>query len=113
MSCIFCKIINKEISSNIVYEDEKVIAFHDINPQAPFHILVVPKRHISTLLELKEEDKELIGHIFLVINKVAKDLGFEERGYRVVVNCKEEAGQTVFHIHFHILAGRPMDWPPG
>lgn len=113
MSCIFCKIINKEISSNIVYEDEKVIAFHDINPQAPFHILVVPKRHISTLLELKEEDKELIGHIFLVINKIAKDLGFEERGYRVVVNCKEEAGQTVFHIHFHILAGRPMDWPPG
>lgn len=113
MSCIFCKIANKEIPSKIVYEDEKVLAFHDINPQAPFHILVIPKKHLSTLLELTEEDKELIGHIYLVINKIAKDLGFAERGFRVVVNCKEEAGQTVFHIHFHILAGRPMDWPPG
>ncbi len=113
MSCIFCKIANKEISSNIVYEDDKVIAFHDINPQAPFHILIVPKKHISTLLELKEEDKDLIGHIYLVINKIAKDLGFEDRGYRIVVNCKEEAGQTVFHLHFHVLAGRAMGWPPG
>ena len=113
MSCIFCKIINKEISSNIVYEDDKVIAFHDINPQAPYHILVVPKRHIATLLELTEEDKDLIGHIYLVINKIAKDLRFDERGYRVVANCKEEAGQTVFHIHFHVLAGRSMGWPPG
>jgi len=113
MSCIFCKIINKEITSNIVYEDDKVVAFHDINPQAPYHILVVPKKHISTLLELKDEDKDLIGHIYLVINKIAKDLGFEERGYRVVVNCKEEAGQTIFHLHFHVLAGRAMGWPPG
>ncbi|MGC9017598.1 MAG: histidine triad nucleotide-binding protein [Caldimicrobium sp.] len=113
MSCIFCKIANKEIPSNIVYEDEKVIAFHDINPQAPYHILVIPKKHLSTLLELEEEDKELIGHIYLVINKIAKDLGFAERGFRVVVNCMEEAGQTIFHLHFHILAGRPMDWPPG
>jgi len=113
MSCIFCKIANKEIPSNIVYEDEKVLAFHDINPQAPYHILVIPKKHLSTLLELEEEDKELIGHIYLVINKIAKDLGFAERGFRVVVNCKEEAGQTIFHLHFHILAGRPMDWPPG
>lgn len=113
MSCIFCRIASKEIPSNIVYEDEKVLAFHDINPQAPYHILVIPKKHLSTLLELTEEDKELIGHIYLVINKIAKDLGFAERGFRVVVNCKEEAGQTVFHIHFHILAGRPMDWPPG
>jgi histidine triad (HIT) family protein len=113
MNCIFCKIVNKEIASNIVYEDEKVVAFHDINPQAPYHILVVPKKHISTLLEVTEEDKELIGHIYLVINKIAKDLGFDERGYRVVVNCKEEAGQTIFHLHFHILAGRTMGWPPG
>lgn len=113
MSCIFCRIVNKEISSNIVYEDDKVVAFHDINPQAPYHILVVPKKHIATLLELTEEDKELIGHIYLVINKIAKDLGFDERGYRVVVNCKEEAGQAVFHLHFHILAGRSMGWPPG
>ncbi|AEH23273.1 histidine triad (HIT) protein [Thermodesulfobacterium geofontis OPF15] len=113
MSCIFCKIVNKEIASNIVYEDEKVVAFHDINPQAPYHILVVPKKHISTLLEVTEEDKELIGHIYLVINKIAKDIGFDERGYRVVVNCKEEAGQTIFHLHFHVLAGRTMGWPPG
>ncbi len=113
MSCIFCKIVNKEISSNIVYEDDKVVAFHDINPQAPYHILVVPKKHIATLLELTEEDKDLIGHIYLVINKIAKEFGFEDRGYRVVVNCKEEAGQTVFHLHFHILAGRTMGWPPG
>ncbi|QER42402.1 histidine triad nucleotide-binding protein [Thermodesulfobacterium sp. TA1] len=113
MSCIFCKIATQEIPAKVVYEDEKVIAFHDINPQAPYHILVIPKKHLSTLLELTEEDKELIGHIYLVINQIAKDLGFAERGYRVVVNCKEEAGQTVFHLHFHVLAGRGMGWPPG
>lgn len=113
MSCIFCRIINKEIPANQVYEDDLVFAFHDINPQAPYHILVIPKKHISTLLELSEEDKGLIGHIYGVINKIAKDLGFAEKGYRVVVNCKEEAGQTVFHVHFHVLAGRPMEWPPG
>lgn len=113
MSCIFCRIVNKEIPAKIVYEDEKVLAFHDINPQAPFHILVIPKKHISTLLELQEEDRELVGHLFLVINKIAEELNFASRGYRVVVNCKEEAGQTVFHVHFHVLAGRPMDWPPG
>ncbi|MDK2860913.1 MAG: histidine triad family protein [Thermodesulfobacterium sp.] len=113
MDCIFCKIVKKEIPSKVVYEDEKVVAFHDINPQAPYHILVIPKKHLSTLLDLTEEDKDLIGHIYLVINKLAKDLGFAERGYRVVVNCKEEAGQTVFHLHFHLLAGRTMGWPPG
>ncbi|MFN3567320.1 MAG: histidine triad nucleotide-binding protein [Caldimicrobium sp.] len=113
MSCIFCKIVNKEIPAKIVYEDEKVLAFHDINPQAPYHILIIPKKHISTLLEIQEEDKELIGYIYLIIKKIAEELGFAERGYRVVVNCKEEAGQTVFHVHFHVLAGRPMDWPPG
>ncbi len=113
MSCIFCKIVNKEIPAKILYEDERVLAFYDINPQAPYHILIIPKKHISTLLELEEADKELIGHIYLTINKISKDLGFAERGYRVVVNCKEEAGQTVFHLHFHVLAGRPMDWPPG
>lgn len=113
MECIFCKIINKEIPSNIVFEDEKVIAFHDINPQAPYHILVVPKKHVDTLLDFTEEDKELIGHVYLVIKKIAHELGFAQRGYRVVVNCKEEAGQTVFHVHFHVLAGRKMEWPPG
>jgi histidine triad (HIT) family protein len=113
MDCIFCKIVNKEIPAKVVYEDDKVLAFHDINPQAPYHILVIPKKHISTLTDLTEEDKELIGHIYLVINKLAQDLGFAERGFRVVVNCQEEAGQTVFHIHFHVLAGRQMGWPPG
>lgn len=113
MSCIFCKIVNKEIPAKIVYEDDKVLAFHDINPQAPYHILVIPKKHISTLLEIQEEDKELFGHIYLIIKRLAEELGFAKRGYRVVVNCKEEAGQTVFHVHFHVLAGRPMDWPPG
>jgi len=113
MNCIFCRIASKEVPAKIVYEDDKVLAFHDINPQAPFHILVIPKKHYATLLDLSEEDKELIGHIYLVINKIAKELGFAERGFRVVINCKEEAGQTVFHIHFHVLAGRPMDWPPG
>jgi histidine triad (HIT) family protein len=113
MSCIFCRIVNKEIPAKIVYEDDKVLAFHDINPQAPYHILVIPKKHISTLLELTEEDKDLIGHIYLVMNKLAQELGVAERGYRVVVNCNEEAGQTVFHVHFHFLAGREMHWPPG
>ncbi len=113
MSCIFCRIGNKEIPAKIVYEDDKVLAFHDINPQAPYHILVIPKKHISTLLELTEEDKDLIGHIFLVMNKLARELGVAESGYRVVVNCNEEAGQTVFHVHFHFLAGREMHWPPG
>lgn len=113
MDCIFCKIAKKEIPAKVIYEDEKVVAFHDINPQAPYHILVIPKKHLSTLLDLTEEDKDLIGHIYLVINRLAQDLGFAERGYRVVVNCKEEAGQTVFHLHFHLLAGRTMGWPPG
>jgi histidine triad (HIT) family protein len=113
MNCIFCRIVNKEIPAKIVYEDDKVLAFHDINPQAPYHILVIPKKHISTLLELTEEDKDLIGHIYLVMNKLAQELGVAERGYRVVVNCNEEAGQTVFHVHFHFLAGREMHWPPG
>ncbi|MCS7200196.1 MAG: histidine triad nucleotide-binding protein [Caldimicrobium sp.] len=113
MSCVFCRIINKEIPAKIVYEDEKVLAFHDINPQAPFHILVIPKKHISTLLDLDESDKEILGHIYITINKIAKELGFAEKGFRVVTNCKEEAGQTVFHVHFHVLAGRVMDWPPG
>jgi histidine triad (HIT) family protein len=113
MSCIFCRIVNKEIPAKIVYEDDKVLAFHDINPQAPYHILVIPKKHISTLLELTEEDKDLIGHIYLVMKKLAYELGVAERGYRVVVNCNEEAGQTVFHVHFHFLAGREMHWPPG
>lgn len=113
MNCIFCKIIKGEIPSKKIYEDNLVLAFHDIAPQAPFHILIVPKQHYSTLLEIEENDKELIGHIFIVANKIAKEMGFNEKGFRIVVNCNRDGGQTVFHLHFHLLAGRPMHWPPG
>lgn len=113
MSCIFCKIVKKEIPSRIVYEDNTVLAFEDIAPQAPVHILVIPKKHYSNLLEINEDDKELIGHIFMVIKEIAKQKGVDERGFRVVVNCNSHGGQTVYHLHFHILAGRQMHWPPG
>jgi histidine triad (HIT) family protein len=113
MSCLFCKIVAKKIPSKIVYEDDNILAFEDINPQAPVHILVVPKKHISTSLEIQEEDNELIGQLFQVANKIAKDRRVAERGFRLVMNCNREAGQTVFHIHLHFLAGRVMHWPPG
>ncbi|HIC87680.1 MAG TPA: histidine triad nucleotide-binding protein [Aquificae bacterium] len=107
-NCIFCKIINKELPSEIVYEDDKVIAFKDINPQAPIHILICPKKHIETINDLKEEDKDIIGHIFLVAKKIAKDLNVDKRGYRIIVNCNKEGGQEIYHIHFHFLAGKPL-----
>lgn len=113
MNCIFCRIVRKEIPSRIIYEDDMVLAFEDIAPQSPIHILVIPKKHYSTVLDISEEDKELIGHIFMVINKIAKQKGFDEKGFRVVMNCNSQGGQTVFHVHFHILAGRQMHWPPG
>ena len=112
MECIFCKIINKEIESKIVYEDDKCVAFEDINPQAPVHILVVPRKHISALREVDDEDRELLGHVLKVASKIALEKGLE-KGYRIVVNDGKEAGQTVFHIHFHLLGGREMGWPPG
>ena len=104
--CVFCKIINKEIPSEIVYEDKKVIAFKDINPAAPIHILVVPKKHIETLLDVKNEQSEIISYIFKVINKIAEDNGFAEKGFRVIANCGKDSGQEVMHIHFHVLGGR-------
>lgn len=107
-NCVFCKIINKEISSDIVYEDDKIIAFKDINPATPIHILVVPKKHIETLLDVKKEDSELIAHIYQVINKVARDNNFADDGFRVITNCGRDSGQEVMHIHFHILAGTKM-----
>ncbi|MEJ5226608.1 histidine triad nucleotide-binding protein [Thermodesulfovibrio sp.] len=113
MSCLFCRIVNGEIPSRKVYEDEHVLAFHDIAPQAPVHILIIPKKHYSTILDINESDKELIGHIFLVAKRIAKEMAFDEKGFRVVVNCNSEGGQTVFHLHFHLLAGRVMHWPPG
>jgi len=106
--CIFCKIINKEIPSNIVYEDNEILAFRDINPAAPVHILVIPKKHITSLVDLKEEDELVIGKIYSVINKIAKQEGIEEKGFRVVVNCGEDGGQEVKHLHFHILGGKKL-----
>lgn len=113
MNCIFCRIVKGEIPSKKVYEDDHVLAFHDIAPQAPVHILIIPKKHFSTILEIEESDKSLIGHIFTVANKIAKEQGFSERGFRIVTNCNSDGGQTVFHLHFHLLAGRQMHWPPG
>ncbi|GAB6138339.1 histidine triad nucleotide-binding protein [Halanaerobaculum tunisiense] len=111
--CLFCQIVAGEMESDIVYEDEQVIAFKDVNPQAPVHLLIVPKEHIATLLELEEEDQQLIGHIYQVANKLAKDFEIAEDGFRVVSNCKEQGGQTVYHIHYHLLGGRHLQWPPG
>lgn len=107
-NCIFCKIINKEIPSTIVYEDEKVIAFNDVNPVTPIHILIVPKEHIEKVLDIEEEKMDIISHIFKVINKIAKDQGFAEKGYRIITNCGKDSGQEVMHLHFHILAGKKL-----
>ena len=109
---IFKKIIDREIPADIVYEDEQCLAFHDVNPQAPVHVLVIPKKEISAVDALTEEDEALVGHIFLVIQKLAKDLGLKN-GFRVVTNNGLLAGQTVEHLHFHLLGGRPLLWPPG
>lgn len=106
--CIFCKIINKQIPSEIIYEDDEIIAFKDIEPVAPVHVLVVPKKHIASVMELSEEDKALIGKIYLSIQKLAVELGVEKDGFRVATNCGENAGQTVKHIHFHLLGGKKL-----
>ncbi len=113
MGCIFCKIIEKKLPAKLIYEDEFAIAFEDINPKAPVHALVVPKKHISTSLDIGEEDKALIGHMFTAANSVARQKGVADSGFRLVMNCNEDSGQTVFHIHLHILGGRKMEWPPG
>ena len=113
MRCIFCEIINKRIPAKIIYEDEYALAFEDINPQAPVHILIVPKKHISTMLEAGHDDNELIGRLFQTANKIACDRNIAERGFRLVINCNPDAGQSVYHIHLHLLGGRIMHWPPG
>lgn len=110
--CIFCKIVNGEIASKFLYEDDEFIAFSDINPIAPIHILIIPKTHIASADDIDEENSYLIGKIFRIASKLAKDMGLEN-GYRVVNNCKEDGGQSVGHIHFHLLGGRQMLWPPG
>lgn len=108
MSTIFTKIIEREIPANIVYENDKVLAFKDINPQAPIHILVVPKKEIPTVNDIKAEDRELIGEMYLAIGEITKELGVQEEGYRVITNCNQYGGQEVFHLHFHIMAGEPL-----
>jgi histidine triad (HIT) family protein len=113
LECIFCRIIRKEIPSNIVYEDDNIIAFKDINPQAPVHLLVVPKKHIPNLLEVEEKDSFLILEITRVIKELAKTYNIDDKGFRVVINTGDEGGQTVHHLHFHLLGGRFMTWPPG
>jgi len=112
MNCLFCNIIKGDIESTFVYEDDKVIAFNDINPQAPVHILIVPKVHIRSNDDLDENTAPLVGHIFLVAKMLAKEYGLNQ-GYRIVNNCKDDGGQSVDHIHFHLLGKRKMLWPPG
>ncbi|HEX6972260.1 MAG TPA: histidine triad nucleotide-binding protein [Limnochordia bacterium] len=112
-ACLFCKIANKELPADIVYEDDRVVAFRDIRPQAPVHLLVVPRAHIPAISAVTAADEGLLGHIFTVIRELAVKEGVSERGYRVVVNCGEDGLQTVFHIHFHLLGGRRLGWPPG
>lgn len=111
--CIFCKIINGEIPSTKVYEDDKVFAFKDISPEAPVHVLIVPKKHIESTNDLNENNSSIIAHIFTVASKIANEQGIKDSGYRIVNNCGEDGGQTVNHIHFHLLGGRNLSWPPG
>ena len=111
--CIFCKIAAGEIPSNKVYEDENVYAFYDISPAAPVHVLIIPKTHIPSANALTEENAAVVGHIFTVAAQLAEKLGIAEKGYRIVNNCGEDGGQTVQHLHFHLLGGRSLQWPPG
>ena len=111
--CIFCKIVAGDIPADKVFEDEQVVAFRDLNPQAPTHVLVIPKRHIATLNDVGPEDEAVVGHMQAVAARIAAAEGFADMGYRTVLNCNEAGGQTVFHIHLHLLGGRAMHWPPG
>ena len=113
MTTLFAKIIRREIPADIVYEDDEVLAFRDINPQAPLHVLFIPKRAVATLNDLGEGDAALVGKLVIAATRWAKAQGFAEDGYRVVMNCNRDGGQTVFHIHLHLLAGRRLEWPPG
>ena len=113
MSCLFCRIVAGEIPANVVFSDERFVAFRDINPQAPLHVLIIPRQHIATINDLTAGNDSLVGSMFRLAAVLATQQGYAERGYRTVFNCNSEAGQSVFHIHLHLLAGRPMGWPPG
>jgi len=112
MSCLFCKIVAKEIPADILYEDDTVVAFRDLNPQAPNHLLVIPKQHIATINELTDADTATVGRLSLAAATIAKQLGFADSGYRTVMNCNQDGGQTVYHLHLHLLGGKAMGWPP-
>lgn len=109
---IFTKIINREIPAEILYEDDDALAFKDINAQAPIHFLVIPKKPIATINDITKDDRELVGHLYWVAAQIASEQGFAEQGYRAVMNCNEYGGQSVYHIHLHVLAGKPLGWPP-
>jgi histidine triad (HIT) family protein len=111
--CLFCKIAEGKIPAKLAYQDDTYVAFHDINPQAPTHFLIIPRRHIATLNDLTPEDEVLVGGMFVLAQKLAKQMGIADFGYRTVMNCNAGAGQSVFHIHLHVLGGRAMAWPPG
>ncbi|MBH22526.1 MAG: histidine triad nucleotide-binding protein [Candidatus Marinimicrobia bacterium] len=111
--CLFCKMVSGVIPCDKVHENEYVLAFRDIDPKAPTHILIIPKKHITTLNEINKSDQDLLGELLLTAKKIAKDEGIDASGYRTVFNCNSDGGQTVFHIHMHLLGGRPMAWPPG
>ncbi len=111
--CLFCKFVSGELDTDVVFETDKVLAFRDINPRAPTHILIIPRKHIATINDLTKSDAKEIGNLYIVAKELAKDEGFSEEGYRVVMNCNAAAGQTVFHLHLHLLGGRVFDWPPG
>ena len=113
MSCLFCRIVARELPSDIVHENEHILAFRDLRPVAPTHVLVIPKRHVAAVREAEDTDVELLGHVMLGARDVARTLGLVAGGYRIVVNNGEDAGQTVFHLHAHVLAGRSLQWPPG
>ena len=113
MDCIFCRIANKEIKSDFIYEDEDIVVFNDVNPAAPVHLLVIPKKHISSIMEIGELEESVSARILKIISKVAKDMNIDEDGFRIVSNTGDGAGQSVKHLHFHILGGRKFSWPPG
>ncbi|MFO7815784.1 MAG: histidine triad nucleotide-binding protein [Halanaerobiales bacterium] len=111
--CLFCKIINKELDTDLIYEDEQLVVFEDINPQAPVHLLIVPKDHKENIMELEENEFDIISHIHKVAVQMAEKFQIAEEGFRIVNNNREKAGQSIFHIHYHLLGGREMQWPPG
>lgn len=111
--CLFCNIVQKQIPANIVYDDEAMLAFRDVNPQAPVHLLVIPKQHVRTVNDLVAADEVLLGRMVLTAQRLAQAEGIAESGYRLVMNCNSDGGQTVYHIHLHVLGGRGMHWPPG